>query len=289
MQLLLKSFEDYLRSRDASPSTIRGYLSDLQKFQAWYEDAMGSALEFEAVGPLDIAEFKRYLQTQKKKPGTVNRALRSLQSFFKWAVKENLIRQNPAAGIKPVAEVKNAPKALDKKEQQALMRAVSRAEKDRDIAMVTLLVHTGLRVSEACSLTVDDVVIGERSGHLVVRAGKGNKYREVPLNITARKALKNWLDTREKTSEYLFPGQNGRHLAPRSVEYLLARYAYDARLENVSPHVLRHTFCKALVDAGESLDRVAAIAGHANINTTIKYTQPTNKDLQASVDKLSWE
>lgn len=77
---------------------------------------------------------------------------------------------------------------------------------------------------------------------------------------------------------YLFTSQRGQKLTRRGAEHLVARYAREAGLE-VTPHVLRHTFCKSLVDAGESLDRVAMLAGHANLNTTARYTRPTEADL----------
>jgi integrase/recombinase XerC len=75
----------------------------------------------------------------------------------------------------------------------------------------------------------------------------------------------------------------------RNIEYMIEKYAYNARLEDITPHVLRHTFCKALVDAGESLDRVAELAGHSDLNVTARYTRPTRRDLQKSVNKLAWE
>lgn len=286
---LISEFEIYLREKDASSFTVRAYLSDLKKFIKWYWDTVGELPEVGVVGPLDAAEFKRHLQNRKQKPATINRALRSLKTFFKWAVVKGYIDQNPAGDIKPVSEVKNAPRALGRKEQQALMRAVRKSGKERDIAIITLLMHTGLRVSELCALNIDDVTIRERSGHIIVRSGKGNKYREVPLNLTARRALKGWIKIRGNGPGPLFPGRGGRHITARNIEFMISRYAYDARLENVTPHVLRHTFCKSLVDAGESLDRVAVLAGHADLNTTAKYTRPTRKDLQNSVDKLAWE
>lgn len=77
----------------------------------------------------------------------------------------------------------------------------------------------------------------------------------------------------------MFTSQKNGPLSPRAVEHLLTKYAYAARLEGITPHTLRHTFCKSLIDAGESLDRVAVLAGHSNLNTTARYTQPTEKDL----------
>jgi len=194
---------------------------------------------------------------RNQKPATINRALASLSTFFTWAVEQGHAAQNPVSGVKPVRETRAAPRALGRREQLALMRAVQKSGRVRDIALVTLLLHTGLRVSEVCALTLEDITLRERSGVVVVRSGKGSKWREVPLNATARKALKDWLAVRGEAPGPLFTSQKGGSLSPRAVEYLLAKYSYDARLEGVTPHVLRHTFSKSLIDAGESLDRVA--------------------------------
>lgn len=161
---------------------------------------------------------------------------------------------------------------MGRTEQLALMRAVQSSGKVRDIAITTLLLHTGLRVSELCSLTIDNVTVIERSGHLVIRSGKGNKRREVPLNSTARVALEEWLDARGNGSVSVFTGKQSDCLLSRAVEYLIVKYSYNARLGRITPHQLRHTFCKLLLDAGESLDRVALLAGHDILNTTMKYT-----------------
>lgn len=146
-----------------------------------------------------------------------------------------------------------------------------------------------MRVFELCTLDVSDMILNERSGSVVVRYGKGGKRREIPLNATARRAMKAWLEVRGDGPGPLFTSRRGGGITPRGVEHLIAHYAYDARLENVTPHTLRHTFCKQLVDAGESLDRVAVLAGHASLNTTARYTRPTVKDLEIAVGRLEWE
>ncbi|WP_088554049.1 tyrosine-type recombinase/integrase, partial [Calderihabitans maritimus] len=197
MEKILNAFEGYLRGeKDVSPATIRSYLSDLKKFMRWYFETTGDPVRVDAVGPLDIAEFKRYMLNQNRKPATINRALASLSTFFTWAVGQGHAAQNPVSGVKPVRETRSAPRALGRREQLALMRAVQKSGRVRDIALVTLLLHTGLRVSEVCALTLEDITLRERSGVVVVRSGKGSKRREVPLNATARKALKNWLAVR---------------------------------------------------------------------------------------------
>ena len=288
MEQLLNAYKEYLKRNDASPHTIRAYISDIEKFRTWYSETTGDIPYVSAIGPLDIAEFKRYLLTRGQKPMTINRALASISTFYAWAIDEGLVNQNPASGVKPVKQEKLAPKSLDRREQLALMRAVQRSKKARDITLVTLFLHTGIRVSEACSLTIDDVVIRERSGWLTV-LGKGSKVRNVPLNATVRAALTAWLEVRGEIRGPLLTSQKGGGLTPRAIEHLVSKYAGEAQLEGVTPHSLRHTFCKSLIDSGESIDRVAVLAGHSNLNTTSRYTRPSDRDLQNSVERLAWE
>ncbi len=170
----------------------------------------------------------------------------------------------------------------------ALMRAAQSGGTKRDVAIITILLHTGLRVSEICGLNIGDVVLKEKSGYVTV-IGKGRKRRTVPLNATARNALKNWLDIRGNNPGPLFISGKKNRISVRAVQRMIEKYAYKARLEGVTPHTLRHTFCKSLIDSGESIDRVAVLAGHENLNTTARYTRPTQIDLQKAVEKLSWE
>jgi integrase/recombinase XerC len=188
--------------------------------------------------------------------------------------------------VKRVPEEKSAPKWLSRRELGALIRAVQKYGSKKEHALVVLLLHTGLRVSETVSLREQDVIIRERSGHVAVRQGKGGKYREVPLNATARRVLGEYLVS--LSGEWLFSGKNGGHLTTRAAQKTLEKYGRLVGIE-VTPHRLRHTFCKMLVDAGEALDRVAVLAGHENLNTTSLYTRPGVQDLERAVEKLSWE
>jgi integrase/recombinase XerD len=282
-ETIINDFLNHLKNIDASKSTVQSYHSDLKKFKRWSPET-----PLESIGPLDVAEYKRHLQKRGQKPATINRALATLSTFFDWAVEKGLIENNPASNVKYVKEVKTAPKSLSRREQLALMRAVNQSGKVRDIAIITLLLHTGLRVSEMCRLTMDSIVIKKRSGSVTV-IGKGNKQRVVPLNVTVRNALVEWLNVRGHKPGPLFLSQKGGGLSPRSVERLVKKYAYHARLDEVTPHILRHTFCKSLIDARVSIDRVADLAGHESLDTTARYTRPTQMDLQKAVEKLAWE
>jgi integrase/recombinase XerD len=285
----LSGFEDYMLAEDMGEQTVRSYLFDVQKFQRWYQDTTDSEISLDCIGPLDISEFRRYLQTLGQKPNTINRALAALSALFTWAVKEKYATGNPTTGVKKIKEVGPAPKALSRRDQLSLMRAAQAGKKPRDISLMTLLLHTGLRVSEVRGLDLDDIDLRERSGSVGVRHGKGNKYRRVPLNATARSAVRDWLLVRGNSPGPLFRSQKKQRISSRAIERMIAKYAYLAKLEDVTPHTLRHTFCKSLVDRGESIDRVAMLAGHEDLNTTAKYTRATDSDLQKSVDKLDWE
>ncbi len=280
----LTRFKNSLLARGLSTGTAATYLGHLRRFFLWLEGTYGEA-DVGAVTPLDVSDYRRYLLNKNRKPATVNNALDAVSSFFAWAKEAGVVESDPAEGVKRLPEQKAAPKWLGRRELGALMRAVQKHGSKKDQVLMALLLHTGLRVSEAVSLGVADVVLRERSGHVVVRRGKGSKYREVPLNATARRILSGYLP--EVSGEWLFPGKKGP-MTRRAAEKAVAKYARLAGVE-ATPHSLRHTFCKMLVDAGESLDRVAALAGHENLNTTARYTRPGRADLEKAVEKIAWE
>jgi site-specific recombinase XerD len=285
-QEILGGFEEYL-TRQGKLGSIKPYMNGINKFVKWFQERHG-IMVFEVISPLDITDFREYLQQEGKSPSTINLAITSLRELYKWMIKEGVVPDNPVDGIKFVSNNPLSPKWLTRSEQAALMRAVKAGKNLRDETMITMLLHTGLRVQELCNLDVDDVTINPRSGLAVVRKGKGGKYREVPLNVTVRKVLSRWLA--EHKGKPLFINRYNTRLSSTSVYIIIRDYAYDARIEQrIGPHTLRHTFCKNLLDKGVPLDQVAALAGHASLNTTRIYTMPSLSDLQKAVDTTAWE
>jgi len=281
-------FEQHLRASDKSENTIEAYLRDLRLFGEWFQSSNGEQMAPEVITPIDVKEYKtNLLQVKQFRPATVNRKLASISAFCAWARKEGLIEANPSEGIGNVQEVELAPRWLTRKEQYALVRAVQKDGNPRDEAVIMLLLHTGLRVSEASGLRLSDIEISERKGQVTVRDGKGGKHRVVPLNADVRRALTAYLDMRsDATHDYLFVGKQKSQLKSCGIQYVASKYAYLARLDDVTPHSLRHTFGKNLVDAGVSLDKVATLLGHKNLNTTRMYTRPSGADLAQAVEKL---
>lgn len=288
----MKLFETWLREQDRSPLTVRGYLADLRAFACWFEQSNGKALGVEEITPADVREYRAYLQTVRRAgSATVRRHLMALRQFCRWALETGRIERDPTAQLKLPRDEKLAPGWLTKQQQYRLVREAERAMSAadtpkrkmlavRDWALLVFLLNTGLRIAEVCTLTAEDVQMGERSGWVSVRGGKGSKSRKVPLNAEARKALRVWLDERERgDADSLFD------LTPSGAYRRLAELGRRAGVE-VHPHALRHTLAKNLVDAGVGLHEVAALLGHSNLNTTRIYTAPSARDLERALMKL---
>jgi site-specific recombinase XerD len=298
----LTNFKKYLQDNDFSDLTVRGYLSDLNLFTQWFEQTNGENMKLEQITPSDVKEYRqRLLTVEKHAANTVNRKLASLSALMQWALNSGKISSDPTQKIKLVRKVESAPKWLDKREQFALSRAIERdlqlaklrypkrwVTRRRDASLVLFMLNTGLRLGEAVSLQVEDVQLSDRRGSVLVRNGKGNKQRSIPLNNEARQALKDWYEVRPE-SKFVWTvveGDTGSGLSGRTVQRLIFRYAQEASLDDLTPHVLRHSFAKNLVNAGVGLEKVAALLGHGSLNTTRIYVTPSEKDLELAVDAL---
>ena len=287
----LLAFALFLEEAERRPVTIKNYLCDLNYFQKWFEQKTAQKLSPEQITPTDLRDYKHYLsEVLLLKPKTVNRKLSSLKSFLNWACSEDLISEHRTPRMPhPIKEEKVGPQWLDRNEQHALIRTVEQGKNQRDLTIIQLLLNTGLRVSELCSLMWSDIKITSRKGRLIVRSGKGGKRREIPLNKDARQVLFDLGYRHHKgQKEAIFMGQRGP-MTPRGVESMFRKYVAHTELDEVTPHKLRHTFCKNLIEAGVSLEKVALLAGHENLETTRRYCSPSEHDLEAAVDLISTE
>ena len=286
--LEIDEFLEDLRRQDAAPATVRNYAADLRHFARWFRDSTGERFAARAVTPTDLREYRAHLRTvERRQAATVNRRLAALRRFFVWAKGAKKITDLPTEQVKGVPAAPRSPKALAKREVDRLIREAERHGNTRILAILQVLRHTGLRVGELCALRLGDVAISERRGAVLVRGGKGNKDRTVPLNNDARRGLAAYLAVRPTVAgDHLFVGQRGEPLKPQGAQQVVAKYARRAGLAEVTPHVLRHTFAKHVLDAGEDLATVQRLLGHERLETTAIYTQPTARDLEAAVRRL---
>lgn len=278
---------------DLSLVTIRNYLSDLRQFIAWCECSWHEGQESrfftpQAIAPSLLMRYREYLQTMLNlKPSTVNRTLMSLKRYFAWSRKTQLIQSDPASPIKFVPKEASPPRHLSDDEEDALVAAVNAAGTLRDQMIITLLLHTGLRAQELCTLTRQQIHLGKRNGTLRIME-KRKKVREVPLNTTARSILNQYLETLPPECQYLFPSEKThRALTGRALGHLVTKYATQAQVADISPHNLRHRFGYRMAEV-VPLHRLAQIMGHDSLDTTILYIRGTKQDLQQDVEKIAW-
>jgi site-specific recombinase XerD len=286
-QLVGRFLQDLAR-QETAPKTRDAYRLDLLRFATWFAETVGEGFGPAAVTPTDVRDYRAYLiGVEKRQPATVNRRLAALRRFFQWAKATGLAKELPTENVKGVASAPRAPHWLEKRDVDRLIRTVERHGNTRDLAIVLTLRHTGIRVSELSALMVGDVETSERKGTLTVRSGKGGKFRMLPLNVDARRAIASYLDVRPTVSDdHLFIGQRGQGIGSRAVELLVTKYARLAGLEDVTPHTLRHSFGKHALDAGADLVSVSALLGHQRLETTAIYTTPSHRDLEKVVAKL---
>lgn len=278
-------------------ATICNYLSDVRHFAAWWEFVWKQGRETEpsfapgAVTTPTLTDYRAYLQQKPHlKPGSINRDLISLKRYFAWLLSTGQIKHDPAQVVKLVGEEGTSPRPLNDQEEQALVAAVTEKGDRRDRAIIVLLLHTGLRARELCTITRSQVRPGKQSGTRIVQ-GKRNKYRENPLNATARAALVAYASFLPKPSHdptplFLSEKRHTQRTGQRS-GYLIKKYADRAHVNDVGPHDLRHRFGYRMARS-VLLHRLAQLMGHDSPGTTMLYVQGTQQDLQQDVEKIAW-
>lgn len=293
------SWKDQFKSslQGRSEKTVKAYLSDLGIFERWFSVENATVFIPELLTSYDLGAFRRYaLDVEQVSPATWNRRRISLIVFAQWCRDQGHISYDPTDELKAQEQVQLAPRWLAAKDFGLFMRMVerqvnagkstlARRQALRDQAVVGLMVYAGLREGEVCGLAVDDVELGERSGRVVVRHGKGDKARVIPLNEQARKALRLWMDVRGAQDGPLFIGKGAVGLGTRGVQRRVAELGRLAGVE-VTPHQLRHTFAKRVLDKGTPLTVVSKLLGHSRLEITARYVQPGWEDFEQAVGRI---
>jgi len=204
-------FRGHLVATGNRSRTIEAYTRDVRLFSQWFLTTNGKLLSPECITSIDIHEYRTYLLTVEScKPATVNRKLVSLSAFCDWAREAELISANPTEGMSQVEGMRPAAKSLDNKEPSALLGAVQEKGRRRDIALATLMLDTGLRVSEVANLKVSDIEISPRKGWGTVRGEKGEKFRRASVDVEVRRAIQACLNEQaEVDGDWLFVRQRG--------------------------------------------------------------------------------
>jgi len=293
---LKREFLEYLEiEKGRSLNTVRNYEHYLTKFLEYAKTDDPKKLTENMVREFRLwlnrqpgTKSGRQVETMKRK--TQNYYLIALRAFLKYLRRRGVDSLNPER----IELAKVSERSLDlisPTELDRLMKApdVSTEAGLRDKAILELLFSTGLRVSELCSLSAEDVDLSR--DEFSVR-GKGDKVRVVFLSESAKRAIREYQKARKDMNDAMFIqyGKNVKkseeknldlRLTPRSVQRLIKRYATIAGItRKVTPHVIRHSFATDLLSNGADLRSVQALLGHANIATTQIYTHVTDKHLR---------
>ncbi len=296
----IDEFETYIAdARRFSERTVRAYRSDLHRFATFWERDFGeeraSKTLLSRVDTLAVRSYLASLHRSRLASRSLARHLSTLRSFFRWACREGHLAKNPARSLPAPRLPRTLPRALTLPDTERLLAAdEDRPFPERDRALFELLYATGLRVSEAASLDLEDVDFASR---LLRVLGKGNRERVAPFGEAAAEALEAYLSARAERrrrgardetedGDPLFVNARGGRLTTRSMARLLKRRLRAAGLPaEISPHALRHSFATHLLEAGADLRAIQELLGHASLSTTQKYTHVNMDQLMAVYDK----
>ena len=262
-----------LEARNYAPGTLRAVVGALRWLTGRLPDTRQAALvaDLTQTTSQDISDFVGAAQKAGLAASTINTQLSILTEFFEFLREEGLMTQQPVLRWRhrlPAPII--LPKPMTETDLAAFFKVVDSV---RDRVLFLLMLRCGLRVSEACALTWDDIDFND--GTARVNNGKGQVDRVVYLSPDAEQALQTWRAHRQ-TGKYLFPGRSrkGAPLRRAQVNRLMNGYLKAANLtRHSSPHCLRHTFATQLLNAGVPLEVLKELMGHRSIHVTLRYTQ----------------
>ncbi len=189
--MLLEDWRRFLQECDHSAGTVKKYTQAVAHFLAWYNREERVPLQLATLMPIALIGYRNELQhEQHKSVSTINLRMSALRAWCAWLVDQGYLPLDPAAQVKLVGgEVGSRREGLSSAQVNALLRQAQLSrDPARNYAIVQVLLQTENRFSECSGLTFGDITFGVRSGLLLVRSGKGNKARSVPLNGSARES-----------------------------------------------------------------------------------------------------
>lgn len=279
----VENFKKNLLNIGKSQNTINTYSQNIELFISWLQSVTNEHFDGK-ITELDVREYTRFLSDIKKQSlSTIKAKLTAIQVFANYLSTCGFMPTIKIQQKKGVTEPK--VEILEKNELYKYLRYVINSGNKLHIAIIQLLLNTGIRESELCALEFSDVNISERKGILIIRSGKGNKYREIPLNKDVRNALEEYLECRPNhDSPYLFIGQRGA-LTRNAVYKIVAKIGEKSINKKVFPHMLRHQCFTAMAkNPSVDLKTISALAGHGSIELTAKYY--INSSMNEKIDAV---
>ncbi|MHB1987938.1 MAG: tyrosine-type recombinase/integrase [Acidimicrobiales bacterium] len=278
-------YSSHLGCSPLAASTRHAYERQVRDYLAWLADrpgGAGQALSEPFARDFAVRDYRSHLKDRRLSPASVNSALSAIDHLYRF------LRLGPPA-VRRERLGAQAPRALSESELRAVLRAGEQRGKDRDRAAIALMAFAGLRIAEVAALDVGDIALSARKGLVTIRRGKGDMARTVPLGTEVRELLSTWLGSRpEVSTPALFISTAGERLSVRSLDRAVRLTGKLAGVP-LSAHVLRHTFVTRLVRSGADVVLVAELAGHRSLETTRRYSLPSEADRQEAIELAGME
>ena len=304
----LSCYSTQLKSENKSKNTQKSYMSALKSLIETPLPGESTILEdeFEALTIAELATRMEPLNGRidlwthaisELKPTSFNAKLAAARHLLKWLGHrwpEHLSRARTG---------KRLPRTLSRRELTMVLDAAKYSENPVASVIVTLMLDTGLRVSEVCNLNLNDIDFEDKSAKVI--GGKGDKDRIVLFTNRTLERLTAWLPVRENRikddNEPLLINSIGRRIQPRGVQRLMDDLAVEAGLPKgkLTPHVLRHNFATGLLERGADLVSIQKLLGHSSIATTRVYLEISDQTLRevynraqsmrASIEQVAYE
>ncbi len=296
LKLIIPEFIQLVQStKNLSEKTITAYTSDLNDFNSFvinHELSNGSILQY--IQELTI--------TRRLKDTTINRKLIVLKMFFEYLHSKNYIESNYFSSHQfKFKKEKRLPKTLAIKETSKLLSCVTEqyinANSDfekwktsRNLALIDILISTGIRIAEASNITINDIIGSER---VILIHGKGRKQRLIYISCPETwNNITSWIKirkTRSTNTDMLFVNRYGKPISIHGIEYIYNSLKIQSGINiNSTPHYLRHTFATNLLANGADLRSVQEILGHSSVSTTEIYTEVTTKRKKQVLNKYNY-
>ena len=291
----VQDWMSYLKSKNSSQNTILSYENDILQFMKFLAEYNGAEIDISIIANLELQTFRSwmYQRVQSNFSDKSNaRALSAVKSFYTYLRRMKIADNQEILLMKSVKVKKSLPKALSEDEAASCIDFLSSssdifASKDiwiiyRDIALLTLIYGTGIRISEALNITMSHIKYLKNNGHIIV-LGKGNKERIVPIIDCVRESIEQYLSKcpyNFSSDDKIFIGLRGKQLqAPVFRRVIIEMRRMLNLSEDVTPHAFRHSFATHLMNSGAELRSIQELLGHSSLSTTQIYTKVSVKKI----------
>jgi len=287
-QAAVREYLSYLESvKGCSARTVEAYGNDLLRYANY---CVNHQIAPERAVSYEVQSFIAELSAERMAAASVNRCLSSVRGFYRWLVRFNKREDNPCSALRNVKAPVKLPSVLWENEMAdfaALPDTAGILWPVRDKALILAMYSGGLRVSEAVSLSMENISVSFDEARIT---GKGGKMRYVFFSEEAKTAIAEYLPQRKARLKMagidgkkgsLFVNRKGRPISVPGVRWIISRYAQHSGLgKNIHPHSLRHSFATHLVNSGCDVRVVQEMLGHSSLSTTQRYTHVNIENLK---------